>query len=57
MNLEACNNELDVGGERKRSSRDDPVASDLSHHWYTMMIKKRKAKWKRNVQFSTCQLS
>lgn len=44
VKLEACNNELDVGGERKRSGRDDPVVSDLSHHWCMMMIKKRRAK-------------
>lgn len=41
MKSKACNNELDVGGERKRSGRDDPVASDFSHHWCMRMIAER----------------
>lgn len=32
VKLEACGNEFTVGGVRKRSVRDDPMASYLSHH-------------------------
>ena len=37
VKLEACDNEFTVGGVRKRSVRDDPMASYLSHHWRTMV--------------------
>lgn len=31
MKSEACGNEFDVGGDRKRSVKDDPAVSYFSH--------------------------
>lgn len=54
VKLEACNNELDVGEKEKWQGWSCGLwlKSSLVHD-----DDKRKAKWKRNVQFSTCQLS